>query len=259
MTISMPPSAFNHLIDSQVRTMELATGHRPRYDHAKPYGPPRYDYVTRGRGFVRGRGGGNRGTRGRAIPGGAGINRRTRPSSRGDEDTTQTTTSGDSSRSTRSRTTESESRSRSSRPGTASSDPRTRSRSHRTEPTSNDASNADQSEATNTDRAPAATPAYQNGIPSAGPSRSAAPRVTIREASIETEGTVSSEDSNGTLGSSEETFLRDRDVPSEEVESALGWRMEALEGRLNQVSVEEDDDMADAEGEPAGNAEDEKK
>jgi hypothetical protein len=55
----------------------------------------------------------------------------------------------------------------------------------------------------------------------------------------------------GTLGSSESTFLRVRDVPAEEMVDALSWRMSILGERAIRVSLEEDDDMADAEGEPA--------
>ena len=53
--ISMPPSAFTHMMDSQVCTVELATGHcSPRYNHnhAKPYFP-------RQGGIIRGRRNGN--------------------------------------------------------------------------------------------------------------------------------------------------------------------------------------------------------
>ena len=89
-TISMPPEAFNHLIDSQVRTMEIATGARPaarRYENPFPVRP--FDHYGDGRGRGRGRYRGRswtnpatRGTRGRAIPNGIGNNRRPRPSLR---------------------------------------------------------------------------------------------------------------------------------------------------------------------------------
>ena len=76
--VSMPPDAFNHLVDSQVRIMEIATGRRSA-------SPPRgQDYrpgYQRGRGRFRGTFR-NRGTRGRPIPGGLGNNRRSRPSNR---------------------------------------------------------------------------------------------------------------------------------------------------------------------------------
>ena len=60
-----------------------------------------------------------------------------------------------------------------------------------------------------------------------------------------------------TLGSTESTFLKARDIPGEEIKSALAWRVNALQGQMNEVSVE-DADMADAEGEPASDAEVEK-
>ena len=99
------------------------------------------------------------------------------------------------------------------------------------------------------------------GIPPDGggrkPKRGAA---TDREADpkfrdvIEEDGEDSVSEGTGTVGSTESAFLWARDTPAEEVESALGWRMNVLEGRMNGVSVE-DEDMADAEGEPASEVE----
>jgi hypothetical protein len=89
----MPPDSFKHLIDSQVRTMELATGigSRPLFDRPREYRSMVYhrprdgNYPGRGRG--RGRGGStHRGTRGRAIPGGQGFNRRPRYAPRAESD-----------------------------------------------------------------------------------------------------------------------------------------------------------------------------
>lgn len=76
--VSMPPDAFNHLVDSQVRIMEIATGRRSASPlRGQDYRPG----YRRGRGRFRGvfR---NRGTRGRPIPGGLGNNQRSRPSNR---------------------------------------------------------------------------------------------------------------------------------------------------------------------------------
>ena len=77
----------------------------------------------------------------------------------------------------------------------------------------------------------------------------------FRDSAVDS-GKESNTDSIGTLGSSDMAFLRIRNVPAEEVESALTARMTAL-GRLNGGSAEEDhdDDMKDAEGEPASDAE----
>ena len=88
--ISMPPEAFNHLIDSQVRTMEIATGNRPvpRINLTPRRTAPVYrcgGARGRGRGVYRGRNFRYRGTRGRPIPGGFGNNRRSRPSNRMEE------------------------------------------------------------------------------------------------------------------------------------------------------------------------------
>ena len=57
-TVSMPPEAFNHLMNSHVRTAELVGGYRSgnRYDRPKPY-TPTYESRGRGRGTYRGRGG----------------------------------------------------------------------------------------------------------------------------------------------------------------------------------------------------------
>ena len=71
---------------------------------------------------------------------------------------------------------------------------------------------------------------------------------------IEEDGEDSLSEGTGTIESTESAFLRARDIPAEEVESALGYRMNVLEGRMNEVSVE-DEDMADAEGEPASEVE----
>ena len=66
-----------------------------------------------------------------------------------------------------------------------------------------------------------------------------------------------SEGSATTLGSTESAFLKVREIPGEEIKSALAWGVNALEGHMNEVSVE-DTDMADAEGEPASDTEVEK-
>ena len=53
--ISMPPSAFTHMMDSQVRTVELMTGYRsPHYNHnhAKPYFPHRGGIITTGNHYL---------------------------------------------------------------------------------------------------------------------------------------------------------------------------------------------------------------
>jgi len=80
--ISMPPEAFNHLIDSQVHTMEIATRYRGsarRDDRVgnRAYQPGYRGFRGNGRGGYR-----SRGTRGQTIPGGLGFNRRSRPSNR---------------------------------------------------------------------------------------------------------------------------------------------------------------------------------
>ena len=59
-----------------------------------------------------------------------------------------------------------------------------------------------------------------------------------------------SEGSTATLGSTKSAFLKARDIPGEEMKSALAWRVNALRGQMNEVSVK-DADMVDAEGEPA--------
>jgi hypothetical protein len=99
-TVNIPASAFNHLVDSQVRTMEIATGTRPSPKRPRP--PPRENRNRdRDRGLnrinyddrFRGRGRG-RGSRGRSIPGGLGNNRRSRPSNRMEEDELMPDSSG---------------------------------------------------------------------------------------------------------------------------------------------------------------------
>lgn len=89
-----------------------------------------------------------------------------------------------------------------------------------------------------------------NGNAEAGSSR-------YRSSTIDS-GEESAPESISTLASTESSFLRIRNTPAEEVESAASWRIQALRGKLNKVSVEEDDDMEDAEGEPASETEAEK-
>ena len=81
--ISMPPEAFTHLVDSQVRTMELATSFRGvnRGDRYRESPQICYTgYRNRGRGVTPYCVSGGRGGRGRGMSSGLRNNRRARPS-----------------------------------------------------------------------------------------------------------------------------------------------------------------------------------
>ena len=203
--ISMPPSAFTHMMDSQVRTVELATGYRsPRYNHnhTKPYFPRRG-------GIIRGHGNGNRGTCGRPIPGGIGINRRARPSNREEEEEV----------------------------------PRIQGPPNRPAATA---------------PVPPTSIAPVQSTSSAQETPNQAEGSRFRDSNADSGKELESNaDSIGTLSSSDSAFLRIRNIPAEETESALTARMTALQGHLSEVSVEEDrdDDMKDAEGDPASDVE----
>ena len=283
-TVSMPPEAFNHLMSSQVHITELVTRYRdgPRFDRPRPYRPA-YASRERGRGIHRGRGGGHRGTRGRTIPGGAGNNRRSRPSNRSDdEDSVSSSLERQQSRRDR---IEEEFRSYHRRKEERKNSSRRRSEEHpqsdRRELRRTSYVDREQGEPSRSNRkssrpdgtvqpiqpgaainqpVPTAQPAASSNPVQVAPDHAGSSTATDREAdpkfrdAIEEDGGDSLSEGTGTVESTESAFLRARDTPAEEVESALGWRMNVLEGRMNEVSVE-DKDMADAEGEPASEVE----
>ena len=253
-TVSMPPEAFNHLMSSQVHITELVTGYRngSRYSRPKPY-TPTYESRGGGRGFVRGRGGGHRGTRGRSIPRGLGNNRRSRPSNWSDDDDYSPPSSRERSRSRNRRSEEpshshrrrSEERPRSGHRRSdghphSNREPGEPSRSNRTTGGSSHSNRPDQSGraiAAVTQPAPDGKPSAPSNPPAPAQltsDQSGSSTATDRAADskfrngVEEDGDDSFSEGTGTIGSTESAFLRARDVPAEEMESALGWRMNVL-------------------------------
>ena len=231
-------------------------------------------------------GGGHRGTCGRAIPGGNGNNRRSRPSNRSDdEDSLSSSLERYQSRRDRleeefrSHHRRAEERPHSSRRRSEEYPRSDRRKSERSSRASREPGESSQSNRRSSHPDEPVQPiqpgaAINQPVPTVRPAAPPNPPAPIqltsdhagsstatdREADpkfrdvIEEDGEDSVSEGTGTVGSTESAFLRARDTPAEEVESALGWRMNVLEGRMNGVSVE-DEDMADAEGEPAGEVE----
>jgi hypothetical protein len=250
--ISMPPEVFNHLVDSQVRTMELATGARPapRYDYYQDWSPPAEHVDRYGRDFGRGRG---------AYRGGRDDEHGGHMGRSNHNDRSGRNSNRDSNRNANRGSNRNANREENRNNGRADRNDR---RSSRNDVQGVGGGGAQRGLGNN--RRPTGSRSRAPG-PTAMPPHSVATAVAgpslFREVETPSEAETVSEAATNS-GESERSFLARRRVPADEVESALGWRMDELKVKAVEravagddgvlVEAEEDETMADEDGSDNG-------